>query len=327
MSAPLLAVENLSISFPGEAGPVRVVDRVSLSIAQGETLALVGESGSGKSMTALATMRLVPKPGRIEPGTRIAFEGRNLLSLSVPDMRAVRGAGIGMIFQEPMTSLNPVTTVGEQVLEAIELHTKLPRAQARSRVIELFGLVGIPDAKRRFGAYPHQLSGGLKQRVMIAMAMAMRPRLLIADEPTTALDATIRAQILELLRDLSAKTGTAVLLITHDFGVVNEVADRVAVMYAGEIVEEGTRAELLGRPRHPYTQGLLRSIPKAEARGHRLEEIKGAVPRPGHWPTGCRFHPRCPHAFAPCASTEPKRMTVSASQAACCHLLDRSVEP
>jgi len=327
MSAPLLAVENLSISFPGEAGPVRVVDRVSLSIAQGETLALVGESGSGKSMTALAMMRLVPKPGRIEPGTRIAFEGRNLLSLSVPDMRAVRGAGIGMIFQEPMTSLNPVTTVGEQVLEAIELHTKLPRAQARSRVIELFGLVGIPDAKRRFGAYPHQLSGGLKQRVMIAMAMAMRPRLLIADEPTTALDATIRAQILELLRDLSAKTGTAVLLITHDFGVVNEVADRVAVMYAGEIVEEGTRAELLGRPRHPYTQGLLRSIPKAEARGHRLEEIKGAVPRPGHWPTGCRFHPRCPHAFAPCAPAEPKRATVSTTQAACCHLLDRSVEP
>jgi len=327
MSAPLLAVENLSISFPGEAGPVRVVDRVSLSIALGETLALVGESGSGKSMTALATMRLVPKPGRIEPGTRIAFEGRNLLSLSVPDMRAVRGAGIGMIFQEPMTSLNPVTTVGEQVLEAIELHTKLPRAQARSRVIELFGLVGIPDAKRRFGAYPHQLSGGLKQRVMIAMAMAMRPRLLIADEPTTALDATIRAQILELLRDLSAKTGTAVLLITHDFGVVNEVADRVAVMYAGEIVEEGTRAELLGRPRHPYTQGLLRSIPKAEARGHRLEEIKGAVPRPGHWPTGCRFHPRCPHAFAPCAPAEPKRTTVSTTQAARCHLLDRSVEP
>ncbi|HET6927514.1 MAG TPA: ABC transporter ATP-binding protein [Hyphomicrobiaceae bacterium] len=327
MSAPLLAVENLSISFPGEAGPVRVVDRVSLSIALGETLALVGESGSGKSMTALAMMRLVPKPGRIEPGARIAFEGRNLLSLSVPDMRAVRGAGIGMIFQEPMTSLNPVTTVGDQVLEAIALHAKLPRAQARSRVIELFGLVGIPDAKRRFGAYPHQLSGGLKQRIMIAMAMAMRPRLLVADEPTTALDATIRAQILELLRDLATKTGTAVLLITHDFGVVNEVADRVAVMYAGEIVEEGTRAELLGRPHHPYTQGLLRSIPKAEARGRRLEEIKGAVPRPGHWPTGCRFHPRCPHAFAPCPGTEPKRTTLSATQAACCHLLDRSVEP
>ena len=211
-------------------------------------------------------------------------------------MRAVRGARIGMIFQEPMTSLNPVTTVGDQVMEAIEpARGHVPRAEARGRVIELFGLVGIPDPKSRFSAYPHQLSGGLKQRVMIAMAMAMRPRLLIADEPTTALDATIRAQILELLRDLSAKTGTAVLLITHDFGVVNEVADRVAVMYAGQIVEEGTRVELLSAPRHPYTQGLLRSIPKAEARGARLEEIKGAVPRPGHWPSGCRFHTRCPH--------------------------------
>ena len=230
MSAPLLAVEGLSISFPGDAGPVRVVDRVSLSVAAGETLALVGESGSGKSMTALAIMRLIPKPGVIEPGTRVQFEGRDLLSLSVPQMRAVRGARIGMIFQEPMTSLNPVTTVGSQVMEAIELHADLSRAEARSRVIELFGLVGIPDAKSRFSAYPHQLSGGLKQRVMIAMAMSMRPKLLIADEPTTALDATIRAQILELLRDLSAKTGTAVLLITHDFGVVNEVADRVAVM-------------------------------------------------------------------------------------------------
>jgi oligopeptide/dipeptide ABC transporter ATP-binding protein len=327
MSAPLLSVENLSISFPGEAGPVRVVDRLSLAIAAGETLALVGESGSGKSMTALAIMRLVPKPGRIEPEASVSFEGRELLSLSVPDMRAVRGAGIGMIFQEPMTSLNPVTTVGDQVLEAIELHAGLSRGEARSRVIELFGLVGIPDAKRRFGAYPHQLSGGLKQRVMIAMAMAMRPRLLIADEPTTALDATIRAQILELLRDLSAKTGTAVLLITHDFGVVNEVADKVAVMYAGQIVEEGTRTELLSRPCHPYTQGLLRSIPKAEARGHRLEEIKGAVPRPGHWPNGCRFHPRCSHAFAPCPSVAPLRTPVSTSQAACCHLFDRSAQP
>jgi oligopeptide/dipeptide ABC transporter ATP-binding protein len=323
MSAPLLAVESLSISFPGEGGRVRVVDRVSLTVAAGETLALVGESGSGKSMTALAIMRLIPKPGQIDVGGRIQFDGRDVLSLSVPDMRAVRGAMIGMIFQEPMTSLNPVTTVGGQVMEAIELHTDISRHEARGRVIELFGLVGIPDAKSRFSAYPHQLSGGLKQRVMIAMAMAMRPRLLIADEPTTALDATIRAQILELLRDLSAKTGTAVLLITHDFGVVNEVADRVAVMYAGQIVEEGTRRELLGRPRHPYTQGLLRSIPRAEARGTRLEEIKGVVPRPGHWPSGCRFHPRCPQVFEPCPIREPARTAVSPTQAACCHLLER----
>jgi len=242
-------------------------------------------------------------------------------------MRAVRGARIGMIFQEPMTSLNPVTTVGSQVMEAIELHAALSSEAARARVLELFALVGIPDPKSRFQAYPHQLSGGLKQRVMIAMAMAMRPKLLIADEPTTALDATIRAQILELLRDLSSKTGTAVLLITHDFGVVNEVADRVAVMYAGQIVEEGTRLELLSRPRHPYTQGLLRAIPKPEARGRRLEEIKGAVPRPGHWPSGCRFHTRCPFAFAPCPVEEPARTRVSATQAACCHLVEKEMRP
>jgi oligopeptide/dipeptide ABC transporter ATP-binding protein len=326
MGAPLLTVEDLSISFPGEGGGrVRVVDRVGFSIAAGETLALVGESGCGKSMSALAIMRLVPKPGRIEPGARITFEGRDLLSLPVPEMRSVRGARIGMIFQEPMTSLNPVTTVGEQVREAIALHADLPRGEARERVVELFSQVGIPDPRSRFAAYPHQLSGGLKQRVMIAMAMAMRPKLLIADEPTTALDATIRAQILELLRDLSARTGTAVLLITHDFGVVNEVADRVAVMYAGRIVEEGTRAELLGAPRHPYAQGLLRSIPRPEARGRRLEEIEGAVPRPGHWPQGCRFHPRCPSAFEPCATEEPARTIVSATQSARCHLVAREV--
>jgi oligopeptide/dipeptide ABC transporter ATP-binding protein len=326
MGTPLLAVEDLSISFPGDgARRVTVVDRVGFSISAGETLALVGESGCGKSMSALAIMRLVPKPGRIEPGARITFEGRDLLSLPVPEMRSVRGARIGMIFQEPMTSLNPVTTVGSQVSEAIELHANTSGEAARNRVLELFSLVGIPDPKSRYAAYPHQLSGGLKQRVMIAMAMAMRPKLLIADEPTTALDATIRAQILELLRDLSAKTGTAVLLITHDFGVVNEVADRVAVMYAGRIVEEGTRVELLGAPRHPYAQGLLRSIPKPEARGKRLEEIKGAVPRPGHWPRGCRFHPRCASAFAPCATEEPARTVVSATQSARCHLVAKQV--
>ena len=329
---PLLDIRGLVTEFLTEAGSIRAVDGVDLLVESGQTVALVGESGSGKSVTSLSVMRLIRAPrGRIAGG-EIRFRCRDgivrdLAALEEGAMSAIRGNEISMIFQEPMTSLNPVTTVGDQVLEAIELHAKLPRAEARSRVIELFGLVGIPDAKRRFGAYPHQLSGGLKQRIMIAMAMAMRPRLLVADEPTTALDATIRAQILELLRDLATKTGTAVLLITHDFGVVNEVADRVAVMYAGEIVEEGTREELLGRPHHPYTQGLLRSIPKAEARGRRLEEIKGAVPRPGHWPTGCRFHPRCSHAFAPCPGTEPKRTTLSATQAARCHLLDRSVEP
>jgi peptide/nickel transport system ATP-binding protein len=327
MSTPLLAVDSLAVSFPSESGRVHVVDRVGLSIAARETLALVGESGCGKSITALAIMRLVPRPGRIERSSRIRFDGRDLLSLPVNEMRSVRGGRIGMIFQEPMTSLNPVTTVGDQVLEAITLHAKASGEEARRRVLELFGMVGIPNPQMRFDAYPHQLSGGLKQRVMIAMAMAMRPQLLIADEPTTALDATIRAQILELIRNLASTTGTAVLLITHDFGVVNEVADRVAVMYAGQIIEEGTRVELLSRPRHPYTQGLLKSVPKPEARGHRLEEIKGVVPRPGHWPAGCRFHTRCPFVFDRCRSEEPARTPVSQSQGAWCHLVEREARP
>jgi oligopeptide/dipeptide ABC transporter ATP-binding protein len=323
MSAPLIEIERLAVSFPGEGGRVRVVDRVQLAVAPGETLALVGESGCGKSITALAIMRLVPRPGLIEPESRIRFDGRELLSLPVTEMRRIRGARIAMIFQEPMTSLNPVTTVGAQVEEAILLHARMPAGSARRRVVELFHRVGIPDPETRVDAYPHQLSGGLKQRVMIAMATAMEPRLLICDEPTTALDATIRGQILELIRNLAATTGTAVLLITHDFGVVNLVADRVAVMYAGQVVEEGAREDLLTRPRHPYTQGLLRSIPRPEARGRRLEEIRGAVPRPGHWPDGCRFHPRCPHAFDRCRSEVPVRTAVSPTQAAWCHLVEQ----
>lgn len=327
MSDPLLTVDQLAISFPSEAGRTPVVDRVALSIAAGETLALVGESGCGKSITALSIMRLVPRPGRIEPTSRIRFEGRDLLSLPVPEMRSVRGSRIGMIFQEPMTSLNPVTAVGHQVAEAILLHGKVSRAEARRRVLDLFGMVGIPSPELRFQAYPHQLSGGLKQRVMIAMAMAMKPRLLIADEPTTALDATIRAQILDLIRNLAATTGTAVLLITHDFGVVNEVADRVAVMYAGQIVEQGTRVELLSEPRHPYTQGLLKSIPRPEARGSRLNEIEGVVPRPGQWPAACRFHTRCPHVFERCRRETPARASISQTHAAWCHLVERETRP
>jgi oligopeptide/dipeptide ABC transporter ATP-binding protein len=321
LAAPLLAIDRLVITFPSEDGRVPVVDRVELRIAPGETLALVGESGCGKSITALAVMRLVPRPGRVEPESRIRFDGRDLMALSVNEMRALRGRRIGMIFQEPMTSLNPVTTVGAQVAEAIRLHARVSAAEARTRAVELFGMVGIPEPAARVDSYPHQLSGGLKQRVMIAMAMALQPRLLICDEPTTALDATIRAQILDLIRNLAATTGTAVLLITHDFGVVNVVADRVAVMYAGQIVEEGTREELLAHPRHPYTQGLLRSIPRPEARGRRLEEIKGAVPRPGQWPPGCRFHPRCPLAFDRCRSEVPARTPVSPTQSAWCHLV------
>ena len=327
MTKPLLTIEQLAISFPSEAGRTPVVDRVGVSITAGETLAMVGESGCGKSMTALAIMRLVPRPGRIEPASRMLFEDQDLMSLSVPQMRALRGSKIGMIFQEPMTSLNPVTRVGDQVMEAIRLHANVSRAEARRRVLDQFSQVGIPSPEMWFDAYPHQLSGGLKQRVMIAMAMAMQPRLLIADEPTTALDATIRAQILDLIRTLAADTGTAVLLITHDFGVVNEVADRVAVMYAGQIVEQGTRAELLGQPRHPYTQGLLKSIPTPQARGHRLNEIAGAVPRPGQWPAACRFHTRCPHVFDRCRSETPGRTSVSPTQSAWCHLVAQETRP
>jgi peptide/nickel transport system ATP-binding protein len=325
-SAPLLSVRDLGITFPGDKGPVSVVSGVNFDIARGETLALIGESGSGKSITALALMRLVPKPGQITPGSRIAFAGRDVLAMSVPEIRAFRGADIAMIFQEPMTSLNPVVTVGAQVTEAVLLHEPLSGRDARARALEMFELVGIPEPRSRLDAYPHQLSGGLKQRVMIAMALAMRPKLLVADEPTTALDATIRAQVLAVIRDIAERTGTAVLIITHDFGVVNEVADRVAVMYAGGIIEEGTRPELLRAPRHPYTQGLLRSIPRPEARGDRLEEIKGVVPRPGHWPAGCRFHTRCPHVFDRCRVEPPRRRTVSATQGAWCHLLDTEAQ-
>ena len=318
---PLLKVKDLVISFPGDGGRTRVVDRVNISLKAGETLALVGESGCGKSMTALALMRLIPKPGRIEEGGHIHFEGRDLLALTIPEIRDVRGGRIAMIFQEPMTSLNPVVTVGDQIVEAIRLHADMSASAARARALEMFKLVGIPDPARRLDAYPHQLSGGLKQRAMIAMALAMRPKLLIADEPTTALDATIRAQVLDVIRDVAKRTGTAVLIITHDFGVVNEVADRVAVMYAGQIIEEGTRHELLRRPRHPYTQGLLRSIPRSDARGQRLEEIKGVVPRPGHWPEACRFHTRCPHVFDRCRTEEPVRTPVSETQGVWCHLV------
>lgn len=324
--APLLSVRDLGITFPGDAGAVPVVDGVSFDIARGETLALIGESGSGKSITALALMRLVPKPGRITPGSRITFAGRDVLAMSVPEIRAFRGADVAMIFQEPMTSLNPVLPVGAQVAEAVQLHEPVSRRDARARALEMFELVGIPEPRSRLDAYPHQLSGGLKQRVMIAMALAMRPKLLVADEPTTALDATIRAQVLAVIRDIAERTGTAVLIITHDFGVVNEVADRVAVMYAGGIIEEGTRAELLRAPRHPYTQGLLRSIPRPEARGDRLEEIKGVVPRPGHWPAGCRFHTRCPLVFERCRAEVPGRRAVGATQGAWCHLLDKEAQ-
>ena len=316
----LLEVEDLVTSFPASSGRAAVVDGVSFGVASGEVLALVGESGCGKSMTALSILRLVPRPGRVDGG-EIRLGGRDLRTLSVPEMRAVRGAEAAMIFQEPMTSLNPVQTVGAQVVEAIQLHEAVSHDQARARSVELFERVGIPDPDARFYAYPHQLSGGLKQRVMIAMALSMRPKLLIADEPTTALDVTIQAQILELMREVRDKFGTAILLITHDLGVVNELADRIAVMYAGRVAEEGRREELLATPSHPYTQGLLASIPSRARPGEPLAEIPGVVPAAGEWPPGCRFATRCDRVLDRCRSEVPTATAVSETQRAFCHVV------
>ena len=295
-----------------------MVDGVDLELAAGEVLALVGESGCGKSMTALSILRLVPKPGRVVAGS-VVLEGRDLLSLPVTEMREVRGSLASMIFQEPTTSLNPVQRVGDQVVEAIKLHQPVATQEARGRTLKLFEQVRIPDPGERFNAYPHQLSGGMKQRVVIAMALAARPRLLIADEPTTALDVTIQAQILELLRALRDELGTAVLLITHDLGVVNELADRVAVMYAGHVVEEGSRLATLGAPRHPYTQGLLRAMPSRVAPGSDLYEIPGVVPAPDAWPTGCRFQDRCARVFDRCRSEAPQPTALREGGWARCH--------
>jgi len=321
----LLRVRGLTTQFPSEEGRVSVVDRLDLDMATGEVLALVGESGCGKSMTALSLLRLVPKPGRISGG-EIRLGGSDLLTLPVPEMRKVRGRDIAMIFQEPMTSLNAVATVGSQVIEAIRLHEKVSKARARDRVRELFGRVGIPDPDSRVNAYPHQLSGGLKQRVMIAMSLAMRPKLLVADEPTTALDVTIQAQILGLLRELQKEIGMGILLITHDLGIVNELADRVAVMYAGRIVETATREAILARPAHPYTQGLLASIPALSRHGERLKEIPGVVPSPPDWPRGCRFSTRCPRVYDPCAEHEPAETLWGSGHRAWCHAVAEEVE-
>jgi oligopeptide/dipeptide ABC transporter ATP-binding protein len=299
----LLEVKNLQTHFRTRAGLVRAVDGVSFHLDEGELLGLVGESGCGKSITALSVMRLVATPGNVVGG-EVLFGGENLLKASDARMREIRGDDIAMIFQDPMTSLNPVFTVGEQIAEALRLHRDLNRRQAREAAVEAMREVAIPDPGRRAGDYPHQLSGGMRQRVMIAMALACDPKLLIADEPTTALDVTIQAQILELIDDLRRTRNLGVLLITHDLGVVAEVADRVAVMYTGRIVEESPVAELFARPKHPYTEGLLRSVPKLTAAGvkkeERLSTIEGTVPKPTNLPPGCRFAPRCPHRMPRC---------------------------
>ena len=290
----LLEVRDLKTYFHSEEGVARAVDGVSWSIERGETLALVGESGCGKSVSALSVMRLVPEPPGRYAGGEIRFRGRDLLGLSESEMRDVRGDRIAMIFQEPMTSLNPVYTVGDQIVEAIELHQDIKGAAAVDHAITMLRRVGIADPAQRVREYPHQMSGGMRQRVMIAMALSCNPDLLIADEPTTALDVTIQAQILQLLKQLQSETQMAVLLITHDLGVVAGVADRVAVMYAGKIVELAGVDELFANPLHPYTQGLLRCVPKLSADKGRLDVIPGHVPNPLHFPSGCKFHPRCP---------------------------------
>jgi oligopeptide/dipeptide ABC transporter ATP-binding protein len=294
----VLEVANLQVSFPG--GPHRrfyPVDGVSFSLDRGEMLALVGESGCGKSLTSLALLQLIPEPGRIEPDSSIRLGDTEVLALQGEALRRIRGRRVGMIFQDPMTSLNPVFTVEAQIVEGIRAHFKLSAGEARERALSLLQEVGIPDPVARLKAYPHQLSGGMRQRVMIAIALAAEPEILVADEPTTALDVTVQAQILEVLDRLRDKRGMAVLLITHDLGIVAGRADRVAVMYAGQIVEEASTERLFARPSHPYTQGLFASVPRIRGPLKRLNPIRGSVPAASAWPTGCRFRPRCPQAF------------------------------
>jgi oligopeptide/dipeptide ABC transporter ATP-binding protein len=304
--ATLLDVQELKTTFMTAGGLVRAVDGVSWDIAEGETVALVGESGCGKSVSALSVMRLVAPPaGRIESG-RILFKGRDLLALGEPEMNAIRGCEIAMVFQEPMTSLNPVLTIGRQLTEGLEIHLGMTPAQARARAVELLGLVGIADPERRLAQYPHHFSGGMRQRMMIAMALACNPSLILADEPTTALDVTIQAQILELMRSLSKRLGVAMLIITHNLGVVARYADRVNVMYAGRIIERATAAELYANPRHPYTLGLLRSVPRLdEPRRERLDPIDGQPPDLSRLPAGCAFAPRCAYRVARCEKETP----------------------
>jgi peptide/nickel transport system ATP-binding protein len=314
----LLEVRDLRTHFATDAGEFRAVDRVSFSLDPGRTLGLVGESGCGKSVTSLSIMGLVPQPpGRIAGG-EIRFEGVDLLKLSAAELREIRGNRISMIFQEPMSSLNPAFTIGDQIVEAILAHRKIGRGAARDRAIEMLRRVRIPSPEARIDDYPHRLSGGMRQRAMIAMALACEPRLLIADEPTTALDVTIQAQILDLMRALRDETGTAIILITHDLGVVAELADEVAVMYAGRIVEQAPVDRLFVNPQHPYTIGLLGSIPKLDVDQPRLAAIEGQVPNPLAPVKGCQFHPRCPFAQDRCRAAEPPLAPVSGGQLAAC---------
>jgi oligopeptide/dipeptide ABC transporter ATP-binding protein len=315
---PLLRVASLRTYFDTPAGVIRAVDGVDLEVHEQETVCIVGESGCGKSVTALSIMGLVRKPGLIQPGSSLLFRGRDMTKMPDSELRKIRGNEMAMIFQEPMTSLNPVFTVGDQIAEAVRLHQRVGAAEGMDRAVEMMRLVGIPSPKERARNYPHQMSGGQRQRVMIAMALSCNPALLVADEPTTALDVTIQAQILELMKELRGRLGTAILMITHDLGVVAEMADRVVVMYAGKVVEQGTVADVFNRPQHPYTEALLGSMPMLGMdQSKQLRVIRGVVPSALDWPHGCRFAPRCDLAFDRCTQESPPLLTVGDQKAAC----------
>ena len=324
MTQALLSVRNLSTFFHTERGIARAVDGVSFDVDAGETLGIVGESGCGKSVTALSILRLVQQPGRIEAGSRIEFEGKDLVTLDDAGMRNIRGNRISMIFQEPMSALNPVFTVGDQVAEVARVHGKGSRRDAWNQAVEMLALTGIPAPEERAKQYPHQLSGGMRQRVLIAMALMMKPALVIADEPTTALDVTIQAQILDLLKDLQTKLGTSILMITHDLGVIAETAKRVVVMYGGEIVEEADVNVLFASLHHPYTEGLMHAMPQITDARERLNVIPGTVPPPTAWPSGCRFRDRCKYSWDKCETEHPPLYKIAERHTSRCHL---AVEP
>lgn len=315
--SPLLSVENLETTFFTKAGPLKAIDGVSYAIDKGETLGIVGESGCGKSVTSFSIMGLLSPPGEVTGGT-VNFDGQNLLKLNEEGLRRLRGNRMAMIFQEPMTALNPVLTIGTQISEQIRAHKDVSKSEARERSIELLQLVGIPSPEKRVDSFPHQLSGGMRQRAMIAMALSCDPDFLIADEPTTALDVTIQAQILDLLRELQQKTGMAMQFITHDLGVISEIADRVIVMYAGAVVEEASVGEIFKNPRHPYTRGLLRSIPKLDIVQDKLSTIEGVVPALNALPKGCRFQNRCSNVRDECRAMSPKLTVVAEGHKLAC---------
>jgi oligopeptide/dipeptide ABC transporter ATP-binding protein len=321
MAEPLLSIRNLHTFFYTEAGVARSVDGVSLDIGPGETVGLVGESGCGKSVTAMSILRLIRPPGRIEAGSEILFEGRDVMKLGDRELRDIRGARIAMVFQEPMTALNPVFTVGDQIAEVVRIHGG-SKEDAWKKAVEMLTIVGIPSPEQRAKEYPHQLSGGMRQRVVIAMALVLSPALVIADEPTTALDVTIQAQILELLRGLQTKFGTSILLITHDLGVVAETASRVIVMYGGEIVEEAMVDTLFNAAHHPYTEGLLKAMPHVGQAHERLATIPGTVPPPTAWPKGCRFRDRCPYSWERCEAEHPPLYRIGEGHVSRCHLAE-----